>query len=222
MKPCLCPEDVAAAIPDGASLMIGGFMGVGSPHRVIEALCAAGRTGLTVIANDAGKVDYGVGRLVREKRVARMIVSHIGLNPEAQAGMNAGEIAMELVPQGTLAERIRAAGCGLGGVLTRTGLGTIVAEGARVIDIDGQEWLFAPPLRAEFALIAAEAADHGGNLSYELTATNFNPLMAMAADEVIAEPRRIVPIGVIPPDAVRTPGVLVDRLVARPRDSGRQ
>lgn len=217
MKTGLCAEDCAARIPDGASIMIGGFMGVGSPHRLIEALCSAGRKDLTVIGNDAGKVNYGIGRLVRERRVARLIASHIGLNPEAQAQMVAGEMAVELVPQGTLAERIRAAGCGLGGVLTRTGVGTIVAEGQRIIAIDGVDWLFAPPLRADVALLRADKADFAGNLTYELTATNFNPLMAMAAELVIAEPTTIVPVGVIPPDEVRTPGVLVDVLLARPK-----
>lgn len=217
MKPCCPCDELAAKIPDGATVMIGGFMGVGSPHRMIDALCAAGRTGLTVIGNDAGKPNHGIGRLVREKRVARLIVSHIGLNPESQAGMHAGEIDMQLVPQGTLAERIRAAGHGLGGVLTKTGLGTSVAEGARVFAIDGEDWLYAPPLKADVALIAARRADYAGNLDYELTATNFNPLMAMAAATVIAEPQSIVPIGVIPPDDVRTPGVLVDWICARPR-----
>lgn len=219
MKPYCSCEELAAKIPDGAVLMIGGFMGVGSPHRMIEALCAAGRTGLTVIGNDAGKPNHGIGRLVREKRVSRLIVSHIGLNPESQAGMHAGEIEMQLVPQGTLAERIRAGGYGLGGVLTKTGLGTSVADGGRVIAIDGEDWLYAPPLRADFALIAASRADYAGNLTYELTATNFNPLMAMAADTVIAEPQSIVPVGVIPPDDVRTPGVLVDWICARPKNS---
>lgn len=222
MKRVETPENVAARIPDGASLLIGGFMGVGSPHRLIEALCQAGRTGLTVIGNDAGKVNYGIGRLVREKRVARLITSHIGLNPEAQAGLNDGSMAVELVPQGTLAERIRAGGYGLGGVLTKTGLGTPVQDGGRVIEIDGEDWLFAPPLRADYALLHAERADHAGNLTYELTATNFNPVMAMAADHVIAEPRTIVPVGVIPPDDVKTPGVLIDCILARPKQEGWQ
>jgi acetate CoA/acetoacetate CoA-transferase alpha subunit len=129
--------------------------------------------------------------------------------------MISGEIKVELVPQGTLAERIRAGGFGLGGVLTKTGLGTLASEGQRIIEIDGQQWLFASPLRADFALIHADRADHGGSLTYQLTATNFNPVMALAADTVICEPREIVPVGVIPPDAVTTPGVLVDLLIER-------
>ena len=215
MKKAITPQAVADMIPDGAVLMIGGFMGVGSPHRVIEALAKAGRSNLTVIGNDAGRPNYGIGRLIHEGQVKKVIASHIGLNPELQKEMVAGRIEVELVPQGTLAERIRAAGFGLGGVLTRTGLGTPAAEGKRVIEIDGEDWLYAPPLKADFALIHAHYADYNGNLANQLTATNFTPLMAMAATTVICEPKEIVPVGVIPPDAVRTPGVLIDELVVR-------
>jgi acetate CoA/acetoacetate CoA-transferase alpha subunit len=215
MKKALTAQEVANLIPDGAVLMIGGFMGVGSPHRVIDALVAAGRRQLTIIANDTARPDYGVGRLIRAGAVARAIVSHIGLNPETQKAMIEGRIAVELTPQGTIAEQIHAGGFGLGGVLTKTGLGTIAAEGKKVIEIDGESWLYAPPLRADFALIHADRADYNGNCSYELTATNFNPVMAMAAKTVICEPREIVPVGVIPPDHATTPGVLVDYLVRR-------
>lgn len=202
-------------IPDGATLMIGGFMGVGSPHRLIDAIVAAGRRDLTVIANDTARPGVGIGKLIVARLVSRVIVSHIGLNPMTQQGMLNGDIQVELVPQGTLAERIRAGGHGLGGVLTKTALGTLAAQGQRVIEIDGEQWLYAPPLRADFALIHADRADHGGNLSYQLTATNFNPAMAMAAETVICEAREIVPIGVIPPDAVSTPGPVVDLLIER-------
>jgi acetate CoA/acetoacetate CoA-transferase alpha subunit len=215
MKKALSPAEIAEFIPDGAVLMIGGFMGVGSPRRIIEALVAAGRRELTVIANDTAKPDFMIGRLIRAGAVKKAIVSHIGLNPETQRGMMEGVIDVELTPQGTLAEQIRAGGYGLGGVLTKTGLGTIAAEGKRIIEIDGESWLYAPPLRADFALISAARADYSGNLSYELTATNFNPIMAMAATTVICEPREIVPVGVIPPDHVTTPGVLVHYLVRR-------
>ncbi len=215
MKKALSPAEIAEFIPDGAVLMIGGFMGVGSPRRIIEALVAAGRKQLTVIANDTAKPDFMIGRLIRAGAVKKAIVSHIGLNPETQRGMMEGVIDVELTPQGTLAEQIRAGGYGLGGVLTKTGLGTIAAEGKRIIEIDGESWLYAPPLRADFALISAARADYNGNLSYELTATNFNPIMAMAATTVICEPREIVPVGVIPPDHVTTPGVLVHYLVRR-------
>jgi acetate CoA/acetoacetate CoA-transferase alpha subunit len=215
MKIAITPEAAAEMIPDGAVVMIGGFMGVGSPHRLIDALVAARRGGLTIIANDTARPGFGIGKLISAGLVSRVIASHIGLNPETQNGMLAGSIAVELVPQGTLAERIRCAGFGLGGVLTKTGLGTLAADGQRIIEIDGDEWLYAPPLAADFALLHADRADYNGNLTYQLTATNFNPLMAMAAKTVICEPREILPVGAIPPDAVNTPGVLVDHLIRR-------
>jgi acetate CoA/acetoacetate CoA-transferase alpha subunit len=215
MKQAISAQDAAALIPDGAVLMIGGFMGVGSPHRVIDALVAAGKRDLTVIANDTGKPGVGIGKLVSAGALKRVVTSHIGLNPETQKRMMTGDIDVELVPQGTLAERIRAAGFGLGGVLTRTGLGTEAEKGRRVIEIDGETFLYAPPLHADFALIACNRADYLGNAEYQLTATNFNPVMAMAGKVVICEPREILPVGVIPPDAVTTPGVLVDHLVER-------
>jgi|SRR5579871_2055246 len=207
---------VAAAvekISDGASLMIGGFMGIGSPHRLIDELLRQGRRNLTVIANDTARPGFGIGRLIDARAVTELIVSHIGTNPETQRQMIAGELHVELCPQGTLAERIRARGCGLGGVLTPTGVGTLVAEGARCVEVDGRQYLLALPLKADFALVAAHRADYYGNLECALTARNFNPIMAMAADTVIAEPDEIVPVGVIPPDQVITPGVLVDCLV---------
>jgi acetate CoA/acetoacetate CoA-transferase alpha subunit len=215
MKQAISPGDAAALIPDGAVLMIGGFMGVGSPHRIIDALVAAGKRDLTVIANDTAKPGFGIGKLVSAGALRRVVTSHIGLNPETQRHMMTGDIDVELVPQGTLAERIRAAGFGLGGVLTRTGLGTEAETGRRVIEIDGERFLFAPPLHADFALIACNRADYLGNAEYQLTATNFNPVMAMAGKVVICEPREILPVGAIPPDAVATPGVLVDHLVER-------
>jgi acetate CoA/acetoacetate CoA-transferase alpha subunit len=215
VKQAISAQDAAALIPDGAVLMIGGFMGVGSPHRVIDALVAAGKRDLTVIANDTGKPGVGIGKLVSAGALKRVVTSHIGLNPETQKRMMTGDIDVELVPQGTLAERIRAAGFGLGGVLTRTGLGTEAEKGRRVIEIDGETFLYAPPLHADFALIACNRADYLGNAEYQLTATNFNPVMAMAGKVVICEPREILPVGVIPPDAVTTPGVLVDHLVER-------
>jgi acetate CoA/acetoacetate CoA-transferase alpha subunit len=217
MRTAIGPAAAAAMVPDGASVMIGGFMGVGSPHRIIAALAARGARGLTVIANDTARPGVGIGKLITAGCVARAIVSHIGTNPETQKKMLAGEIVVELVPQGTLAERVRAAGAGLGGVLTRTGLGTLVAEGKRVIAVDGEEFLLETALSADVALLAARTADYTGNLAYSLTARNFNPLMAMAARLVIAEPDEIVPLGVLPPDAVHTPGVVVHHLLERPR-----
>ena len=215
MKKGISPQEAADLIPDGAVLMIGGFMGVGSPHRIIEALVEAGRKDLTVIANDTGRPNYGIGRLIRVGAVKKLIASHIGLNPETQKGMIDGVIEVDLIPQGTLAERIRCGGYGLGGVLTKTGLGTIAAKGHRVIDIDGEDWLYTPPLRADFALLHADRADFVGNLVYQLTATNFNPVMATAGATVIAEPREILPVGMITPDSVNTPGVLVNYIIRR-------
>jgi len=191
-------------------------MGVGTPERVIDALVARGAKRLTVICNDTARPGVGLGKLIDAGCVARVKASHIGTNPVTQKKMISGEIEVELIPQGTLAERIRAGGSGLGGVLTPTGVGTVVENGKRTIEIDGVHFLLEPPLRADFALLHAHEADYNGNLTYRLTAANFNPLMALAAECVIAEPNEIVPVGVIPPDAVRTPGVIVDHLVERP------
>lgn len=215
MKKAVKPETAAEMIPDGAVVMIGGFMGVGTPERLIDAMVARGIRDLTVIANDAALPGKGIGKLVAAKAIRKGIMSHIGLNPEFQQQMIAGEVEVELVPQGTLVERIRAAGVGLGGVLTATGIGTPVEEGKQAIEIDGKSYLVEKPLKADFALLRAYQADYAGNLCYSLTAHNFNPVMALAADVVIAEPESIVPVGVIPPDTVKTPGVLVDHLLSR-------
>ncbi|HRK38334.1 MAG TPA: 3-oxoacid CoA-transferase subunit A [Burkholderiaceae bacterium] len=215
MKGALKPDAAAAMVPQGASLMIGGFMAVGSPHRMIDALVERGVGGLTVIANDTAMPGKGIGKLISAGLVKRVIASHIGLNPETQAKMISGEIDVELVPQGTLIERIRAGGMGLGGVLTPTGLGTEVEEGKQVVEVQGKRFLVETPLKADFALVGAWQADYVGNLSYTLTAHNFNPIIALAGKTVIAEPESIVPVGVIPPDAVKTPGVLVDHLLLR-------
>jgi len=216
MRRAISAAEAAVLIPDGASVMFGGFMGVGTATRVVEALVERGARGLTIIGNDTARPGVGVGRLIEAGCVARAIVSHIGTNPMTQRKMIAGEIEVELVPQGTLAERIRAGGGGLGGVLTPTGVGTTVADGKQIITVQGREFLLELPIRADFALIHAHEADYNFNLTYRLTATNFNPVMALAADCVIAEPDDVVPVGVLPPDAVRTPGILVHHLVARP------
>jgi acetate CoA/acetoacetate CoA-transferase alpha subunit len=208
-------------IPDGAVLMIGGFMGVGSPHRLLAELVRLGRKNLTVICNDTSRPDNGIGLLIVARAVKKVIASHIGTNPETQKQMIAGELEVQLVPQGTLAEQVRAGGYGLGGVITPTGFGTPVEQGKQRITIDGKEFLVEKPLKADFALIAAKRADYRGNLEYEMTARNFNPLMAMAAETVICEPVEIVPTGVIPPDHVVTPHVLVDYLIQRNRTNGR-
>ena len=212
--------DAVAGIPSGATLMIGGFMGVGTPRRLIDELVRQGKGGLTIIANDTARPGVGIGKLISARLVRRVVTSHIGTNPETQRQMLSGELDVELVPQGTLAERIRAGGHGLGGVLTPTGVGTPVAQAKRTVEIDGRLFLLEKPLRADVALINARRADHLGNLTYAMTARNFNPLMAMAADMVVAEPQEIVPVGVIAPDDVMTPAVLVDRLVAREQVHG--
>jgi len=203
-----------ALIPDGASLMIGGFMGVGTPERVIDEIVRQNKRDLTVIANDTAAPRRGIGKLVDAKILRKAIVSHIGLNPETQRQMMAGELEVELVPQGTLIERIRAGGHGLGGILTPTGVGTSAENGKQRVDVNGKSYLLEVALRADFALVQAFLADYLGNLSYALTARNFNPVIAMAADTVIASADNIVPVGVMAPDHVVTPAPLVDYLVA--------
>jgi acetate CoA/acetoacetate CoA-transferase alpha subunit len=217
MRRAITAEEAARPVPDGATVMFGGFMAVGTPERIFDALVARRARGLAVIGNDTARPGVGIGKLIDAGCVERAIVSHIGTNPTTQRKMIAGEIAVDLVPQGTLAERIRAGGAGLGGVLTATGVGTVVAEGKRVLEIGGRTFLLELPLRADVALVHAYAADHMFNLTYRLTAMNFNPVIALAADLVIAEPDTIVPLGVIPPDEVRTPGILVHHLVGRQR-----
>lgn len=207
---------IAAAcehVQDGATVMIGGFLAVGSPENIIDALVAKKVTGLTVIANDSGWPDRGIGKLVVARQVKKLIASHVGTNPETGRQMNAGEMEVVLTPQGTLAEQIRAGGAGLGGVLTPTGVGTVVEQGKQKLTIDGREFLIELPLRADVALIKARKADKAGNLVYHRSARNFNPLMALAADFVIAEAEEIVEIGEIDPDEVMTPGILVDMVV---------
>ena len=208
-------EDAVARIPDGASLMVGGFMGVGTPECVIDELVRQEKRDLTVIGNDTALPGVGIGKLVSANLVRKVIASHIGLNPETQKKMLAGQMEVELVPQGTLIERIRAAGYGLGGFLTSTGVGTVVEEGKRKVEVEGREYLLEVPLRADFALVQAFLADYLGNLTYALTARNFNPVIAMAAATVIVDAEHIVPVGMISPDQVMTPAPLVDYLVSR-------
>ena len=201
-------------IPEGATLMIGGFMGVGTPERLIDELVRQQKGNLTVIANDTAMPGRGIGKLVDKGLVSKAVASHIGLNPETQRQMMDGKLTVDLVPQGTLIERIRAGGSGLGGVLTPTGVGTVVESGKRRIEVDGKPYLLETALRAQFALINAFLADYLGNLSYALTSRNFNPVIAMAADTTIVTAEHIVPVGLIAPDHVITPAPLVDYLVA--------
>jgi len=207
-------EHAIGMIPDGASVMVGGFMGVGTPERIMDELIRQGRRNLTVIANDTAVPGKGIAKLVSAGVLRKAIVSHIGLNPETQHKMIAGEMEVELVPQGTLIERIRAAGCGLGGILTPTGVGTLVEVGKQKLEVDGVEYLLETPLRADFALVEAFLSDYQGNLVYALTARNFNPVIAMAAETVIVDAAHIVPVGMISPDHVITPSVLVDYVIA--------
>jgi acetate CoA/acetoacetate CoA-transferase alpha subunit len=207
-------QNAVAKIPNGSRLLIGGFMGVGTPERIIDEIVRQSKGELTVIANDTAKPGVGIGKLVSAKLIRRAIVSHIGLNPETQQQMIAGQMSVELVPQGTLIERIRAGGYGLGGVLTATGLGTTVEDGKRKIAVDGKDYLLELALRADFALLQAFVADYVGNLTYALTARNFNPVIAMAAETVIAEAEHIVPVGVIAPDHIVTPAPVVDYIIA--------
>jgi acetate CoA/acetoacetate CoA-transferase alpha subunit len=205
--------DAVAMIPDGASLMIGGFMAVGTPERVIDEVVRQGKRDLTIIANDTARPGQGIGKLVDKGLVSRLIASHIGLNPETQKQMLAGKIEVELVPQGTFVERVRAGGSGLGGVLTHTGVGTLVEKGKQRIEVNGKHYLLETALHADFALVHAFLADYSGNLSYALTARNFNPVMAMAGETTIVSVEHIVPVGLIAPDHVVTPAPLVDYLV---------
>lgn len=209
-------QEAVALIPDGSSLMIGGFMGVGSPERVIDEMVRQGKRGLTVIANDTAMPGVGIGKLVAAGLLRKAIVSHIGLNPETQQQMIAGKLEVELVPQGTLIERIRCGGFGLGAILTPTGVGTVAENGKRKLNLAGKDYLLETALRADFALVQSFLADYLGNLSYALTARNFNPVIAMAADTVIVAAEHIVPVGVIAPDHVATPATLVDYIVTKP------
>jgi acetate CoA/acetoacetate CoA-transferase alpha subunit len=205
-------EEIGALFRDGMTVMVGGFMGVGTPQGLITAMLAADVKDITLIANDTAFTETGVGPLIVSRKVKKVIASHIGTNPETGRQMIAGELDVELVPQGTLTERVRAGGSGLGGILTPTGVGTVVEEGKVKMMVDGREYLLEKPLRAEVALLKAQKADKAGNLIYNRSARNFNPLMALAADLVIVQVEELVEIGEIDPDEVMTPGILVDKI----------
>lgn len=206
-------EEAVAKVKDGDVVMIGGFLGVGSPEKLIDALVAKGTKDLTLICNDSGFVDKGVGKLVVTKQFKKVIASHIGTNKETGRQMMEGETEVVLVPQGTLVEQIRAAGYGLGGFLTHTGVGTKVAEGKQLITLNGKEYLLEEPLHANVALIFANTADKAGNLNYHGSTRNFNPIMASAADITIVEALKIVEVGEMDPDSVHVPGVFVNYIV---------
>ena len=204
-------DQAVEMIKDGQTVMIGGFLAVGSANRIIEAMVKAGKKDLTIICNDTAYPEIGSGLLVASGCVKKCIVSHIGTNPITEQKMKAGEIEVELVPQGTLAERIRIGGAGIGGFLTTTGSGTLAEEGKRKIEVEGKEYLLELPLRADVALIGASVADKYGNLIYRGTSQNFNPMMATAADLVIAETKESVEN--LAPEAIKTPYLFVDYIV---------
>ena len=206
-------QEALSKFADGQTIMIGGFLGVGTPESLVDGLVELNVKNLTIIANDTAFIGRGIGKLVVNKQAKKVIVSHIGTNPETGRQMNAGELEVDLVPQGTLAERIRSAGAGLGGILTPTGIGTIVEKGKEKITVNGKTYLLETPLRADVALIKAAKADTLGNLVYNRAARNFNPLMAMAADLVIVEAEEIVDAGSLDPDEIMTPGIFVDMVI---------
>jgi acetate CoA/acetoacetate CoA-transferase alpha subunit len=213
MNKIISIDEAVSKIKDGMTIMIGGFLANGSPHKIIDALAKTGVKNLTIICNDTAFPDKGLGILVVNKQVKKVITSHIGTNPATIDQYNAKELEIEFNPQGTLAERIRSGGAGLGGFLTPTGLGTVVAEGKQIITVDGKEYLLETPLKADVAIIAANIADTEGNLVYLGTTQNFNPMMAMAAETVIAEVLEVKESGQIPMEAVHTPGIFVDFMV---------
>ncbi|WP_275284982.1 CoA transferase subunit A [Vibrio harveyi] len=213
MKKAATTEQIESLLHDGMTIMIGGFMATGAPERLIDLLIKKDIKNITLISTDTGSPGRGSSRLIAEKRVKKLYASHIGTNPETGKQMNEGTLEVELVPQGTLAERIRSAGAGLGGVLTPTGLGTIVAENKRVIEIDGKQYLLEMPLKADLALIRGSKVDRRGNVFYGKTTQNFNPLMATAAETVVVEPEQIVELGDIEPEAVHTPSLYVDYIL---------
>lgn len=212
MKKQVTLQEAVDQIKDGMTIMVGGFLAVGAPTQIVDALVEKGVKDLTLICNDTAFPDQSIGKLIVNRQVKKLYVSHIGTNPETSNQMNAGELEVEFCPQGTLAERIRAKGAGLGGVLTATGLGTIIAEGKEVVIVDGKEYLLEKPLGADVAIIGASIADEAGNLIYKGTTQNFNPLMATAADIVIAEAEEVVATGTLAPETIHTSGVYVDYL----------
>ena len=201
--------DAIAGIPDGATIMMGGFGLCGIPEKLIAALHARGTKDLTVISNNAGVDDFGIGILLRARQIRKMISTYVGENKEFERQFLTGELDVELVPQGTFAERIRAGGAGIGGFFTPTGYGTLVAEGKETRTIDGTSYVLEKPLHADFAFVKAWKGDRAGNLVYRRTARNFNPVMATAADVTIAEVERLLEPGDIDPDHVVTPGIFV-------------
>ncbi len=215
IKPVVSPQEAVKRINRGATIMVGGFNYGGIPYTLVDALLDAGTDGLTLIANDTAYENVGHGKLVTQGRIKKIIASHVGLNKKTGELYHSGKIEMELAPQGTFVERIRAGGYGLGGFLTPTGVGTVVEEGKQVLEVGGRKFILELPLRADVALVRAYRADRMGNLVYHGTNRNFNPAMATAADIVIAEVDSIVDVGELDPNDIVTPGILVDMLVIK-------
>jgi 3-oxoacid CoA-transferase subunit A len=214
MADFMSSADAAVAIvPDGASIMMGGFGLAGIPENLVAALHRRGTTGLTIISNNAGIDDFGIGLLLKARQVRKMIATYVGENKEFERQFLHKEIAVELVPQGTFSERIRAGGAGIAGFYTPTGVGTLIAQGKESREIDGREYLLELALRADFAFVRAWKGDFAGNLVYRKTARNFNPMMATAGRCTIAEVEHLVPSGAIDPDHVHTPGIFVDYIL---------
>ena len=213
MKKFVTVKEAAAMIKDGMTVMVGGFLGVGSPIKLLDQLVENGVKDLDVIANDTAYPEVGLGKLITNHQVKSLTATHIGTNNNTIDQMNSGELKVTLQPQGTLAEQIRAAGAGLGGILTQTGLGTVVENGKQKVTVDGKEYLLEKPVRADVAIIGANICDEEGNLVYKGTSQNFCPLMATAADIVIVEPQEVVPTGSIAPENVKTPGIFVDYII---------
>lgn len=210
MEKLISLDNAVSLVKDGMTIMAGGFLTNGGANRILEALGKSSVKDLTLICNDAAYPDKGLGTLIAERKVKKIITSYIGSNPVAIDLMNSGELEVEFSPQGTLAERIRAYGAGLGGVLTPTGLGTIVEEGKQVLEISGSKYILETPLRADISFIGSSISDLSGNLYYKGTTRNFNPIMAMAAGIVVVETGELVERGAIKPEDVHTPAILVD------------
>ncbi|HOV16080.1 MAG TPA: CoA transferase subunit A [Candidatus Cloacimonadota bacterium] len=213
MVKIISASEAAALIKSGDRLLIGGFLAAGAPETIIDALAASNIRDLHVVCIASDWENKGIGKLVVNHQISSAQVSHMGTNKEIQAQFNKGEISIELIPQGTLMERVRAAGAGLGGILTPTGLGTVVEEGKDVIVVDNQPYLLEKAIHGDFALIKAWKADKLGNLVYRKTARNSNPIMAMAGKIVIAEAEEIVEVGELDPESIVTPGIFVNYLV---------
>lgn len=211
MSKVIKKDDIKKHLKSGMSIMVGGFMNIGTPEGIIDEIISSGVTDLTIICNDAGLPGKGVGRLIENNQVKKLIASHIGLNPMAGKLMSEEKLIVELVPQGTLAERIRCGGAGLGGFLTPTGLGTIVENDKKIIETNGTKYLLELPLRADLAILYGTTVDQYGNVVYTKTTRNFNPVMATATDNVIVQARNL--IDEINPDHVMTPHIFVDYIV---------